>query len=371
MTAPTQSTPPQQTQPARHEKPAQLALARLPEFNAALDANSKNLTAALGSMVPVEYFARVAKTAMRKQPLLQQASLESVMGCLMDIAQLRLVPDSVLGEAYMVPFWDSKSGVYVATLMIGYKGYVKMLRRNGKIKNVHAEVVYEKDEFVIQHGSQRQMIHVPHWRTPDRGEPLGAYAFIEDENGQDFKFVPKDYIERVKASSKSSDKADSPWNTWPESMWCKTALRQLMKTADISPDVSEAVSKDLADGAIDVTSTVVTGAPVQQSGLIAAATPAQLPPPSEQPANFAPAQQTSGAAPVARQPKPRRTVVTAPAASPVTPSPAAAPAMAATPAAAPEPSTTSDEKADQYANEAPAAMTQGGNEPAEEGDLFG
>lgn len=340
-----------------------------------IEAASDQFSRALGSMIPASYFCRVAVTAVRKSPLLQQCTPQSVLGCLMDMAQLRLTP-GVLGEAYMVPFFNGKSNCYEAVLMVGYKGFVKLLRRNAKIKNMRAEVVYEKDEFVIQHGSQRHLIHVPHWRDSNRGEPLGAYAYMEDENGEDFRFVPMDYILRVKQSSKGAEKPDSPWNTWPESMWCKTAIKQLLKTADLSPEVAEAMAKDM-ESAIDVESTVVgsTATAIASSNLATqrqapvsalperaqSAAPLVMPPPQQQ----QPEMVTPG------RPRRARTVTApAPQAMPAPATPAPQPAAPPAPQQQDSEPPADDGPAESEDTGRPAVL-ETNPQPATNDDLFG
>lgn len=224
-----------------------------------LQKNKEGLQTALGKAVPVDYFNRVALTSIRKSPLLAVCTPQSLISELMTLAQLRLVLDTVLGEAYLVPFFNNKLQKYEATLMLGYRGMTKLVRRNHDVVNVTAEVVYEKDEFRFQKGTNRLLHHVPYIKDSDRGGWLGAYAFIAYKDGaEDFEFVPADYIMRVMASSKGSDKPDSPWQVWPESMWKKTAIKQLMKLADMSPEVRDQLEKeDMDSGSIDIGSTVV------------------------------------------------------------------------------------------------------------------
>ena len=221
-----------------------------------IESNKNEFQKALGSAIPVEFFNRVAITSIRKTPLLAQCSIPSLIGELMSCAQIQLTPDGVLGEAYLVPFYNSQLRGYEAKLMIGYKGVVKLIRRNNEVLNLTADIVRENDKFVYRKGTKRELSHEPLLKG-DRGDWLGAYAYVEYTNGgSDFTFVEAQYIERVKASSKGSDKPDSPWNIWPEPQWCKTAIKQLTKIADISPQTREALAKDLDLGAIDVESTV-------------------------------------------------------------------------------------------------------------------
>lgn len=219
-----------------------------------LDRQKGELSKALGSQIPAEFFVRVALTAMRKNPLLYQCTQDSLMQAMMDLAQIRLVPDSITGEAYLIPFRNGPN--YECQLMIGYQGYLKMMRRSSTVTNVYGAAVYENDEFDISFGSDRHMKHKPKI-GPGRGKMIGAVGYVSYEKsgvkGEDFVWVDADYIERVKKQARGSNSASSPWTQWPEAMFAKTALKQLCKTADLSPDVREVVSRAVEiEGAIDV-----------------------------------------------------------------------------------------------------------------------
>ncbi|MGW8179633.1 MAG: recombinase RecT, partial [bacterium] len=251
--------------------------------NAALIKQKGELSKVLGSKIPAEYFVRAAMTAMRKNPLIYQCTQTSLLQCLMDLAQIRLVPDSITGEAYLIPFQNK--GIYECQLMIGYQGYLKLVRQSNTVTNVYASVVYENDEFEISFGSDRRMHHKP-LITGDRGAKLGAVAYVAygggDAKGEDFTWVPAEYIERVKKQARGASSPSSPWAIWPEPMWAKTALKQLCKTANLSPDVREQVSRavDLDDASIiDVKAEAAPLEP-QKSQLVGSDSPPPTPPPA-------------------------------------------------------------------------------------------
>lgn len=236
------------------------------EVIAFLDKMKGEFNKALGEAIPVEYFMRLAITAMRKNPLLFKCTKESVLSCLMDCAQVRLVPDSIMGEAYLIPF--RKGNDYEATLIVGYRGLVKLVRRSGNVTNVYGGTVYTNDFFALEYGTNRKMIHRPKL-DGDRGKRLGAVGFIGyGDEGADFIFCDAAYIEKVKTMSRGSDRPDSPWNSWTDEMWAKTALRRVCKTANLSPEAQEAVAKSFdAEGAIDIPS-IVEPAPPAKSALV-------------------------------------------------------------------------------------------------------
>jgi recombination protein RecT len=71
-------------------------------------------------------------------------------------------------------------------------------------------------------------IHKPDY-FGDRGDIVGAYAYGVFQDGSTSKVVVinRAYIQKVKAQSRGSDKASSPWVKWPEQMVLKTVARRL------------------------------------------------------------------------------------------------------------------------------------------------
>jgi recombination protein RecT len=92
---------------------------------------------------------------------------------------------------------------------------------------VKAEIVKEKDVFNFEPAMPRPD-HRPDW-FGERGRTIGAYAYAELVGGSTSRVVVinQEYIDKVKAMSKSSDKSTSPWKKWEDAMILKTALHRL------------------------------------------------------------------------------------------------------------------------------------------------
>ena len=201
--------------------------------------SADELKAALGNALPVEYFLRVAVTSLRKTPLLAQCTVPSLMSGLLDVASLQLTLNGITGEAWMVPF-RNKDGNYEATLIIGYKGYVKLMRRSQEVLNLHADVVHKEDKFVLKRGSECVLLHEPNLEVRSSGPEnwIGAYAIIFYKNGgSDFEFVTKAKIEKIRKSSRAGDRG--PWVDWPDAMWKKTAIRQLKNFVSLEAKIEQ------------------------------------------------------------------------------------------------------------------------------------
>lgn len=100
----------------------------------------------------------------------------------MTCAQLGLRP-GVLGHAWLLPFYDSKSRQQQAQLVVGYQGLVELAHRSGKIQSLIARTVYANDYFDVDYGLEDKLVHKPSMQesratpsliTPSRSSPQAA-----------------------------------------------------------------------------------------------------------------------------------------------------------------------------------------------------
>lgn len=252
-----QSAPPQVHNPAKDVR----ALIMSSAFQ---DQIKKAMPEAMSSDV----LLRVAVTTIQKNPLLLECTQQSLMQCVLECAQLGLLPDGILGQAYMIPYKDTRAGVRTATLQIGYRGIIKLAKNSNEVKYVVGEAVYACDKFKIEYAPVRSISHVPDIDNEHRGEVKkgnylpegfrGAYGLvIYKDDTIDFEYMPLHKIERIRASSQSGSKADAPWLNHFEEMAKKTAIRSLGKRLPLSADdLRRIVQDEYREAGIDVGYTV-------------------------------------------------------------------------------------------------------------------
>jgi len=104
---------------------------------------------------------RDAITCLRTIRHLDACEPTSLLGALMTCAQLGLRP-AVLGHAWPLPFWDNRDKGYKAQLVIGYKGYVELGYRSGKIAAITSRIVRIGEEFsIVYHADRDELVHKP------------------------------------------------------------------------------------------------------------------------------------------------------------------------------------------------------------------
>ena len=74
---------------------------------------------ALPSIMTPERFTRITITAIQNNPKLAQCSPVSFLNAMMNAAQLGLEPNTPLGQAYLIPYWNSKNRCYECQFQIG------------------------------------------------------------------------------------------------------------------------------------------------------------------------------------------------------------------------------------------------------------
>lgn len=189
---------------------------------------------------------RDALTCIRQTPKLAECSPQSVLGSLMTCAQLGLRP-GVLGQAWVLPYWDSKSKTNVAQLIIGYKGYVDLAYRSGQIASIIARTVYEGDTYDIEYGLDEKLVHRPALKG-ERTTPVAHYAVVRLANGgSSFWVMTEDEMQAWKQRYAPRNKAGNivgPWTSDYEAMARKTALLRLAAWMPKSTELAYAMEID-------------------------------------------------------------------------------------------------------------------------------
>jgi recombination protein RecT len=157
----------------------------------------------------------------------------SLIRAVLHAAEVGLEPGGAYGHCYILPYWNKKANppCYEAEFMIGVWGYVELARRNPRIKDVWADVIFEKDHYDVESGSGgRRIVHKPRWDLPfkERGQILGAYACaLFDDGTVASEMMNWDELEQARATSAAPD---SPaWKNWTTEMYKRSALKRAQK----------------------------------------------------------------------------------------------------------------------------------------------
>lgn len=211
-------------------------------------ANKDQIQMALPRAMNPDRFARIVLTCISTTPMLLECSPRSLLGAVIQAAQLGLEP-GLLGQAYLVPFRDRKRGTVEVQLIPGYKGLLKLARNSGEISTIQAFAVYRDDEFEYGLGTNP---HIRHKSTSDEtaqqrpDDIIYVYSFARLKDGglQFDRPMTRRKIDQHRDQYAKAAK-EGPWVTNYEEMALKTSLRQLCKMLPAATDhLQVAVSLD-------------------------------------------------------------------------------------------------------------------------------
>lgn len=282
------------------------------------------------TMTP-ERVARIALSAVLTSQKLQQCfttthGKASIAQSIMKATQRGLEVDGRQG--HLVPFFSKVPGTnekaMLAVFIPGYQGLVDLAYNHPNVAAIWSDVVYERDQFEVTKGLNRNLVHVPYEGDENPGEIVAAYAVCEMKSGAKvFEVLKARDIAKIRAFSRGADSPDSPWNTNEASMWKKSAIRALCKGIPQSAELRDALSDD------DEASKVLDAGPVGPTFDVSATVTQveQLPAADNSNPELAPVEE-----PPVEAPRTRRAAPRAPAPAPASPAPTPPPAP---PAAAP------------------------------------
>jgi len=208
-----------------------------------LEQRKSSISAVLPSHMTPERLIKIAVVAASRNPLLLQCSPESIFSSLMDASQLGLEPFTGLNLSYIIPYRNGKTGMTEAKFIPSYRGLLDLARRSGQIKSVMAEIVYERDEIIIEKGLEPKLVHKPVYDGKDAGKPILVYAIAHfKDGGYQFVVMTIPEIDAVRKKSKSPN--NGPWVEFWSEMAKKTVLKNLLKYCPSSLELSKAIDKD-------------------------------------------------------------------------------------------------------------------------------
>lgn len=203
-----------------------------------LDARQAQIAEACGQYLDPQTLMRVAMTQIYRTPKLQDCDPWSIVGALMDAAQIGLVAGGPQQEGYLIPRKNKTSGTMECTFMPSYRGLMKLAIDSGAAASVDAHVVYENDKFDYGYGIVPFVEHRP--ALTNRGKPIAAYCAGTLTNGQPFLDVLSfEEIEKARKSSQAAN--DGPWASWWDEMARKTAIRRMCKRLKGTPRLGKAL----------------------------------------------------------------------------------------------------------------------------------
>lgn len=217
---------------------------KIKTFRDTLEKLKPQLAMALPRHITAAKMMRVVMTTVQRTPALLDCTDATILGAVLQCSQMGLSPDPLMGESYLVPFVNRKKGITECTLIVGYRGMIKLARQTGQISTIYAEAVFDGDEFVYEMGLEPILKHVPseaEEREKQRLTHVYAVARFKD-GGAQFVVLPVSKVNAIRERSRAA--GSGPWVTDYEAMAKKTAVKQLAKWLPQSSELATAVGLD-------------------------------------------------------------------------------------------------------------------------------
>lgn len=227
------------------------------------ESQKATLSAVLPKHVDADRMLKIALGALRTTPRLMNATVESLMGAVVQCSQLGLEPNTPLGHAYLIPFDNRKKGVTEVQIIFGYKGLIDLARRSGQIISISAHEVCARDTFEFEYGLDEKLVHKP--ALNDRGDVIAFYAVAKlMGGGHAFEVMSREQIEEIRDDAQNyklaRDKSSTVWGQHFVEMGRKTVLRRLFKYLPVSIELATASALDgKADAGEQALDNVLTG----------------------------------------------------------------------------------------------------------------
>jgi recombination protein RecT len=188
----------------------------------------------------VERLNRITLTTIKTNPKLLECSIESLLGSVLQSAQLGLEPN-LLGSCYFIPYKGQVS------FQIGYRGLIDLATRKGEVLTIVAKEVRAGDTFHYEYGKNEDLKHIPAPHD-QRGEITHVYAYAHLKNGAfTFDVMHVSEIEKVRNEHSQAYKFDSKGSIWVkhyEAMAKKTVIKRLVKYLPISVETQNSIAHD-------------------------------------------------------------------------------------------------------------------------------
>lgn len=90
-----------------------------------------------------ERLTQLAIATYKQTPKLAECSIQSILACCMKCAELGVEPNDIMGNAYVLPYYNNKTKRMEAQFQLGKNGMLELVRRSKQVKTIRTQCVYE------------------------------------------------------------------------------------------------------------------------------------------------------------------------------------------------------------------------------------
>lgn len=227
------------------------SIAQRPKFSVAISTPGyqKLIANTLKDSKRAARFTASITSAVAVNPALQECEASTILSGALLGESLNLSPSPQLGQYYLVPFKDNKTGITKAQFILGYKGYLQLAIRSGYYSDIDAIPIHEGEYLGRDKKTGKPLFEFLEDADEAENRPIIGYmAYFEYTNGftksiywskdkmiyhadrysKAFSATAYDKIQNNEISDKDMWRYSSFWYKDFDSMALKTLLRQLI-----------------------------------------------------------------------------------------------------------------------------------------------
>ncbi len=214
----------------------------------------QNISNVVGSNNTQTFIASIV-SAVQTNKALAECTNTSIFSAALLGESLNLSPSPQLGQYYLVPYKDRKSGISEATFQLGWKGYLQLAIRSGQYKKIVASVVKEGELKEFNPITEEIVLSpITDMKFRETLPTVGYYARFVLVNGfeKELFWSKEKMVEHAKRYSqgyRSDVQKGTSYTFWSkdfDAMALKTLLRQLIsKWGVMSIDLQRAYESDM------------------------------------------------------------------------------------------------------------------------------
>lgn len=192
-----------------------------------------------------EKIMKIALLATSRNPDLFACTQASVLDAIITASEIGLDFAGASGQGYLIAYNNKNypQGIKECKFMPGYQGFIELAYRNKQVTYIDAQVVYEKDYFEFDLGSDPFVKFKP-YLAGDRGKVVCVFALarLKEADRTKIEILSADELNKIRNSSKA--KNDGPWKWWESEMQRKSGIRRLWKYLPKTPEMVAAIEAD-------------------------------------------------------------------------------------------------------------------------------
>lgn len=174
-------------------------------------------------------FATYVSILAKQNPKILQCDPVSVLKGMMACVRLDMLPNTPEQYVALIPYGSELQ------FQVMYRGLAQLVYNTGVVNKIDAQLVFPADEWSIEEGTDRKLIHK--WTAEslniDRTKPdaaLFVYATgIMNTGEKAFQIMTQSEVKEIREKAVKATKDDTPWKKWPASMYKKTVVKQFCK----------------------------------------------------------------------------------------------------------------------------------------------